>query len=194
MESTYCIYMHKNKINGKIYIGQTCQIPEKRWKEGEGYKGSIQFYSAIKKYGWENFEHIILEENLTLEEANKKEAYYIQFYDSYRNGYNATLGGNNSPKTEEQKRKISESNIGKHPHNGELNPMYGKHMSEEAKQKSRLKQKGLLKVKCIETGKIFDSCHLAAAWAGLQRDGHIPEVCSGKRKTAGGYHWEKVEE
>ncbi len=194
MESTYCIYIHKNKINNKVYVGQTCQSPESRWKNGEGYKGCPQFYAAIQKYGWDNFEHIILENNLTLEEANEKEAYYIRLYDSYKNGYNATLGGKNAPKTEEHKLKLSESNVGKHPHQGELNPMYGKHMSEEAKQKSRLKQKGVLKVKCIETGEIFDSCHLAAQWANLKRDGHIPEVCKGKRQTAGGYHWEEVKE
>ena len=192
-ESTYCIYIHKNKINNKVYVGQTCQKPEQRWRKGEGYKTCNQFYTAIKKYGWDNFEHIILEKNLSLEEANEKEAYYINYYDSYKNGYNATLGGKNIQKTEEHKKKISQSNIGKHPHQGELNPMFGKHMSEEAKEKSRKKQKHF-KVKCIETQKIYETCHLAAADCGLARDGHIPEVCRGNRKTAGGYHWIFVEE
>ena len=72
--------------------------------------------------------------------------------------------------------------------------MYGKHMTKESKQKARASQKSTLRVKCIETGDVFESCHLAAAWANLTRDGHIPEVCKGTRKTAGGYHWEKVEE
>lgn len=95
------------------------------------------------------------------------------------------------PKTEEHKRKISQALSGKFDHRGEKNPMYGKHMTEEAKNKSRAKQHHF-KVRCIETGQIFDTCHLAAAWCGLSRDGHIPEVCRGGRKTAGGYHWEFV--
>lgn len=49
MESTYCIYIHKNKINNKVYVGQTCQKSESRWKLGEGYKNSPKFYNAIKK-------------------------------------------------------------------------------------------------------------------------------------------------
>jgi group I intron endonuclease len=192
VESTYCIYKHTNKINKKVYIGQTCQKLKDRWKNGKGYKTSTKFYNAILKHGWENFEHEILKENLTNEEANYWEQYYIKEYDSYKNGYNGTIGGNNAPKTEEHKQKISQSNIGKHNHNGKLNPMYGKKLSNETKNKIREKQK-CFKVRCIETGEIFDTCHLAAAWCGLQRDGHIPNVCRGERQTAGGYHWEFIE-
>ena len=192
-ESTYCIYKHTNKVNGKVYIGQTCQKPESRWKHGEGYRESKKFYNAIQKYGWDNFEHVVLESELTLNQANEREAYYIALYDSYKNGYNATIGGSNSAKTSEHKKKIQISNIGKHNHVGENNPMYGKHMSEEAKNKSRQKQNHF-KVRCIETGLEFDTCHLAATWCGLKRDGHIPEVCRGNRKTAGGYHWEFIKE
>ena len=193
MESTYCVYMHKNKINGKIYIGQTCQQPEKRWKDGEGYKGSSYFYSAIKKYGWSQFDHFILADNLTLEQANELEIKYIQQYkttdDNY--GYNLQSGGKNYIMSEMHKKKISEALKGI-DRAGEKNSMYGKHHSEDTKNKIR-QTKNSLKVRCVETGDIFDSCHLAAAWAGLKRDGHIPEVCNGNRKTAGGYHWEVVE-
>ena len=92
----YTIYMHKNKINGKVYIGQTCQILANRWgSDGRRYKGQI-FYNAIQKYGWDNFEHIILKEGLTQEEANQQEIYYIQLYQSTNKnfGYNVTKGGN----------------------------------------------------------------------------------------------------
>lgn len=62
----YTVYQHKNKINGKIYIGITKQSPEKRWGiNGCNYKTSPHFYSAIKKYGWGNFEHNILFVGLT---------------------------------------------------------------------------------------------------------------------------------
>ena len=69
----YTVYQHKNKINGKNYFGITSKNPEERWKKGEGYKSSPHFYLAIKKYGWDNFEHNILFEGLTKEEACLKE-------------------------------------------------------------------------------------------------------------------------
>lgn len=58
-------------------------------------ENSTYFWNAIKKYGWNNFEHYILESNLTLEEANEKERYYISYYNSSNNlyRYNLTLGG-----------------------------------------------------------------------------------------------------
>ena len=80
MASNYCIYMHKNKINGKVYIGQSYNI-NVRWHPSS-YQSSSYFFNAIQKYGWENFEHIILEDNLTINEADEKEQYYIKFYKS----------------------------------------------------------------------------------------------------------------
>ena len=54
------IYAHINKMNHKAYIGQTVQNPIHRWHNGYGYIHSPKFYTAIKKYGWNNFEHIII--------------------------------------------------------------------------------------------------------------------------------------
>lgn len=95
----YKIYMHRNKINGKVYIGQTKQELNDRWQNGNGYKKSPKFYNAIQKYGWNNFEHFLLECNLTYEQANKKEVYYINKFKSCdRNfGYNISTGGAGSP-------------------------------------------------------------------------------------------------
>ena len=100
-EKKYIIYMHKNKINGKMYIGQTCQTIEKRAQNnGNHYKSCSLFYKTIQKYGWNNFEHIILKENLTLIEANYWEEWYIKFFhthieDPLCNGYNLKKGGFN---------------------------------------------------------------------------------------------------
>ena len=92
----WCIYKHTNKINGKVYIGQTCQKPEERWCNGLGYKHNRYFYAAIKKYNWNGFIHEIIEDNIqTKEEANNREIYWISVFDSYYNGYNLTLGGDN---------------------------------------------------------------------------------------------------
>lgn len=88
--NNYCVYMHKNKINGKVYIGQTCQDPKDRWKNGFGYKTQEKFYKEIEKYGWNCFEHIILSSNLSSEEADRKEEEMISLYQSYLpdKGYN----------------------------------------------------------------------------------------------------------
>lgn len=131
INKSYCIYIHKNKINQKIYIGQTCQKPEYRWNYGDGYKKQLYFYSAIQKYGWNNFEHIILKDNLTLDEANYWEEYYIKQYNSTNKkyGYNISFGGNNHKLNEETKKKISMANI-------------GHSVSEETRQKISKANKG----------------------------------------------------
>jgi hypothetical protein len=94
---SWCIYKHTNKINGKVYIGQTCQKPESRWQNGKGYKGSPKFWPAIQEFGWGGFEHEILVDNIsTQEEANKLEQQFIAKYNSCEDGYNATIGGKGS--------------------------------------------------------------------------------------------------
>ena len=95
----WIVYKHTNKINFFSYIGITSREPEVRWgKNGKNYrpcKGRYScFYNAIKKYGWDNFEHEILETDLTYEQACDKEMYYISFYNTKApNGYNLTDGG-----------------------------------------------------------------------------------------------------
>lgn len=94
-ERKYCVYMHKNKINGKVYIGATCLPTIARWgKTGNQYKRQKHFYDDIEKFGWNNFEHIILEEDLNFLESKEKEKYYIEINKS--NCYNKTKGGEQS--------------------------------------------------------------------------------------------------
>lgn len=85
-----------NKINGKKYIGITKQNPpERRWRNGgAGYKQGY-LKNAINKYGWDNFDHEILLDNIpSLKEANHYERFYIKEYNTkYPNGYNLTDGG-----------------------------------------------------------------------------------------------------
>lgn len=95
----FCIYLLENVINGKKYIGQTSQSPNERWKNGNGYYNQGAIWDAIQKYGWENFTHTILEDNiLTQKEANEKEQKYIKIYDCLaknHKGYNISEGGSN---------------------------------------------------------------------------------------------------
>lgn len=90
---TYCVYLHTNRMNMKRYVGITSQKPEKRWNGGEGYQTQKKFYNAIRLYGWNNFDHEILEEGLTKEEAYEREQYWVSYFNSFKNGYNATPGG-----------------------------------------------------------------------------------------------------
>jgi len=112
----WIIYKHTNKVNGKVYIGQTKQTPDRRWRNGVGYTRDncdTHFARAINKYGWDNFYHEILEDNiLTQEEANKREIFWIGFYDSMNNGYNGNSGGDVKLWSEESKKKASLSHKG----------------------------------------------------------------------------------
>lgn len=144
VENNYSLYVHINKINGKRYYGITSQKPRARWRNGKGYKNhknskkDTYFYNAINKYGWDNFTHEVLFDNLTKEEACLLEQCYITLYDTTnRNkGYNRTTGGENFNHTEESKRKMSERQ------QGENNSFYGKHHTEETKQKIKEKNSG----------------------------------------------------
>lgn len=137
---TYTIYKHTNTINGKSYIGLTCQKVTNRWKNGFGYSKETQpvFYKAIQKYGWENFTHEILENNiLTLEQANQREQYWIAYYhtwvyDPYCNGYNTTQGGDGNlghKVSDESRLQMSKS------HQGQQSWAKGKTFSEEHRRR-----------------------------------------------------------
>jgi hypothetical protein len=91
----YSIYLHINKVNGKMYVGITKNNPEKRWgNNGNQYKRQPKFYNAIQKYGWNNFEHEIFANNLIKEEACNMEIKLISKLNAIDYGYNIALGGN----------------------------------------------------------------------------------------------------
>ena len=214
--NNYTVYMHVNKSNNKKYIGITRQKPEKRWgKNGCGYKRSPYFYNAIEKYGWDNFEHIIVVRGLSEDEAKWLEVQMIEAHNTTNraNGYNMTLGGegrNGWVYSEEERQKQSEAMKGKHAgknnpmygRSGELSPNYGKHHSEETKRKISAARKGsgaakgsknpsARKVLCVELNMVFDTMKEAGLYAGCSPS-NISSCCSGRLKTSGGYHWEYV--
>ena len=75
----YVIYKHTSP-SGKVYIGQTNQVPSIRFRNGCGYKSSKKFYNSILKYGWENFKHEILFEGLNKISADCIETDLIYYY------------------------------------------------------------------------------------------------------------------
>lgn len=158
----YLLYCHINKINGKKYVGLTSRTnAEKRWgPEGSGYKSCPYFWQAIQKYGWNNFEHLILMTDLTKEEASEKEKYYIKLWETTNpeKGYNLREGGLDSYHlTENVKEKISDA---AHQRKGTC----GK------------------KVICLTTGEVFRSAAEAVRWCGSSK---VYLCCKGERTYAG---------
>lgn len=160
----WCVYMHENAITGKRYIGITGQKPERRWQNGNGYRSSSRFFSALKRYGWDNFRHYILYVGLTQAEAEQLEVELIAKYQTQdpAHGYNMAEGGSAPQVTEATRVKQSLAKRGeKHPgygkpawnrglrmsdatraklsamRTGEKHPRYGQHLSAETKAKIR---------------------------------------------------------
>lgn len=155
-DKKYAVYKHVNKVDGKVYIGQTCMKPEYRWRNGNGYINNSYFYNAIQKYSWDNFEHIIIANNLTQNEANAMEEEMIKKHRSTDRdkGYNIMFGGDNhllSATTKEKLSKIAKERMNNYTPeelkeigrkisvalSGEKNGFYGKKHSDETKQKMR---------------------------------------------------------
>lgn len=131
MDKMGIIYKATNKINGKCYIGQTKFTLEKRKLEHENSSYNCYFHKALKKYGLDNFSWEIIENGIL--NLNKKEIFYINEYNSFKNGYNLTIGGEGFPISEKTKKKISKSLMGRFV--GKNNPFYGKTHSNETKAK-----------------------------------------------------------
>lgn len=215
----YYVYMHTCP-NDKKYIGITQQDPKKRWKSGHGYARNKHFFSAILKYGWSNIKHEIVFKNLSKEEAEQIEISLIKKYQTNNRvyGYNVANGGEHHGKqSEETKMKISIANKGeKNGMYGKTSPNKGKKYNDELKQKLSLAHKGqaawnkgipskketiekwkkaneyrMKRVKCVETGIIYNSVREAEKETGLYRS-NIICCCKGKIKTCGKMHWEYV--
>ena len=254
VNDTFSVYIHINKLNNKLYVGITKRQVEKRWNNGEGYVGSERFYNAIKKYGWENFDHEIFASNLNEDEAKNMENFLISKLNLQNNkyGYNIAPGGTDCSLAEETKIKIgnalrgktfseekkqiySEAHKGKRlssehteairksrskiirteewnnnirksweKYKGENHPNFGMKLSEEHLKKMHDAGKIFQKehrelwasvwksVLCLETGVEFLCIEDAAKTYGICRSS-ISECASGKRKSAGGYHWKFIE-
>lgn len=212
----YCVYMHTNEINGKKYIGQTSQTLKQRCgNNGKAYVGCPYFYRAIIKYGWNNFKHEILFENLSFDEANQKEDEMIKFYNTTdkNNGYNLKGGGANPiPNTETRqliREKVSGENngfYGKHhspetlkrlseakkgKYKGNENPNYGKKHTQEAKEKMRTSRKGKHILQYDLNGNFIKEWgYMSLAIKELHLDKRsLQRACKGILKTTGGYIW-----
>lgn len=176
---TYSVYCHRNKANGKRYIGITSVSPKKRWQNGLGYRSCYVFYNAIKKYGWDGFDHIVLCENLSKEDAVKMEKDLIKKHKTTQKEHGYNMSGGGSTLTDKAKEHLSAI------HMGDKNINYGKPCNENA-------MKALCKeLICIETQVRFKSVSDAHRQTGINL-GHIASVCRGERKTAGGFHWQYV--
>lgn len=130
MKDSFCVYIHISPSNKK-YVGITSRKPSLRWSGGNGYKNNEHFYRAIQKYGWENFQHLIVAENMTKEDACALEIELIKKFNTqnYNFGYNNTTGGDHPTFSIQAKEKMS-------------NAKKGKKLSEETKQKLAIVRKG----------------------------------------------------
>lgn len=114
-ERIYTVYMHTCIVNEKKYIGITKQTLKKRWDSGHGYSNCRCFNFAIKKYGKNNFKHEIILQNLTKQEAEMFEVEMIKYYKTQdrKYGYNLANGGSTPTFSEETRKKMSLSHVGK---------------------------------------------------------------------------------
>lgn len=142
--------MATNKINGKSYIGQTIQRLQQRKHVHISYainkRTNVYFHRAIKKYRPKNFSWKILAKCNNINELNKLEIFYINFYDTFKNGYNLTTGGRNCKLSKETKRKISIS------HKKENLSKEARQRMSAAKKKENLSKKTIQRMSIARQG------------------------------------------
>lgn len=200
IERPWKVYAHIHKKNRKAYIGITSKLnPNHRWNNGRGYMANPHFYSAIEKYGWDEFEHIILYDNLSEIEAKDMERSLIAFWHTQdrRYGYNMTSGGDGTPDyhpSEETRKKLSnlrrKENLSEETLKRRSDGLRGRKFSDEHKQKigKALSQPVNMLSKSGELIRSFGSATEAERELGIGHS-HISQCCNGKRLTTGGYRW-----
>lgn len=205
----YKVYKHTCP-NNKVYIGITKTYNlQKRWRKGKGYWSNEYFTNAINKYGWENIKHEILFNNLTREQAEQKEKELIQQYKSNqrRFGYNIESGGIlNKIVSKFTREKLRQNALGKKAtketkekmskaHKGINCYWYGKHLSDETKEKIRRKRNKKIHQYSLEMQFIqaHNSMTEIAKKFNVTRQ-NIYACCSQRRKSACGFIWRYANE
>lgn len=171
------IYKITNKINGKVYIGQTTKSLEKRWVEHKYTNPTRKYllHKSMDKHGRDNFEIQQLAEAFTSEELDFLEIKYIKEFNSISpNGYNLELGGNKYKKLSiEMKEKIRDSNSG-----------------------FKCNQPGNKAVTCMDIATGIEMSYPSMGWA--KQDGFcrqaISACCNGKYNQHGGKKWKWASE
>ena len=166
------IYCYHCIPTGKKYIGQTDNEKRRKYEHLSYYNKKTRenkFYRAVRKYGWENFIYGIIE-NVNIEDLDYKEIFFIEFYDTYNNGYNSSLGGKTTrgyKHTNETKKLLREMKLG------------SKH-SNETKQKMSKDRKGRIPwnvgIPLTEEVKQKISKKLSGENHPLYRKGHTDEA------------------
>ena len=111
--NNFCVYMHTSP-SGKSYIGQTNDYARRCRLHRSKSSGCKAISNAIQKYGWDNFTHKIIEDNLSLEDANELEEFLIEECNTLSpNGYNLKTGGSNSRPNQETIDKVAAAHKGK---------------------------------------------------------------------------------
>lgn len=213
-----CLYCHTNLLNGKKYWGITTQKnPERRWRDGNDYKSCILFYRAIKKYGWDNFQHDIVTYCLDKETLDAAETYWIKATRSNERefGYNLKSGGSRGKHSEETRKKMSDAHKGMKSteeskkkmsisKKGNKNHNYGKSMSEETKLKvsktlfgknrgnKHPNFKGTIVATNIETGEIIELNGGIDIYEKGFSQSKVTLCIQGKRKSHKGYIFERI--
>lgn len=146
------LYLISNNKNEKKYVGQTIQTLEQRFRRhcwsSTLKSNNTAISGAILKYGKENFEIKQIDTAISLEEANRKEVYWAEFYNCFSpNGYNLKAGGRIYVKlSEETKLKIKLGNLGKKASPETIKKLSESHkgfkVSEETKKKLSSINKG----------------------------------------------------
>lgn len=202
------IYKITNDVNGKVYIGKTNYSIEKRFKEHcrDAIRERCEkrpLYSAMRKYGFEHF-HIEQLEEVSLDDASERERYWIEYYKSFHNGYNATMGGDgknyvdydelvdlyNDGYTIKEIKRITGRDtltISKAVQNSGVT-------HEEIKEKgykNKLRPVAKIDSNTNKVINVYESAATAERYNGNTR--HILQSCSGRRKTCKGYKWEFIQ-
>lgn len=194
------IYQALNKLNGKSYIGQTIKTLRYRKSAHKSNTNSrdCYFYNAIKKYGWDNFQWSVLEDNIEPKDLNEKEIYWIQKLDTFKTGYNSTNGGEQPTQvSEETVRKRKLSRAGYRPSKETIEKI---RTSNKGKKRSNKTKKRIIAAKACywkitdPTGKTFVIRNLAKfCRENNLHQGHMGEVSQAKRKKSKGWQCTKLQ-
>ena len=208
------IYKIWNDNNNKVYIGQTTVGVQTRWEQ-HLYNARNQpnaVYAAMRKYGVETF-HIETVEECENEELDNRERYWISYYDSYKNGYNSTIGGTNIQPTGKKHKLLDNKLIYKYWDEGytvcdicELLKYSHDQVVEHLKDYENYsieesKRRGIKK--CVESKRkkvyqydkegnllnVYNDSKTASECTGVQY-GNILSCLEHKRNSAGGFCWE----